>query len=97
MLTVRFGRHNPQQLHLYNGVRRQRMLYEMEHPRGFGAASAPSVTRHPCLSEEECDGATREVTDVVIDAVTLGVAPSLPLLAAPNGGGRDKGNEAQRK
>jgi len=55
----------PQRLYLYQGARTQADLYDVEYFRGLESEYPDRFTYRPCLSQEEWDGPSGVVTDVV--------------------------------
>ena len=55
----------PHRMYLYQGARTQADLYDVDLFRELEAKHAPQFTYRPCLSDEQWDGATGLVTDVV--------------------------------
>ncbi len=54
-----------QRLHLYQGAREQADLYDVEYFRELEAKHPDQFTYRPCLSQEEWDGPSGMVTDIV--------------------------------
>ncbi len=54
-----------QRLYLYQGAREQVDLYDVEYFRELEAKHPDQFTYRPCLSQEEWDGASGMVTDIV--------------------------------
>ena len=54
-----------QRLYLYQGARAQADLYDVEFFRALAEQHPEQFTYRPCLSDEEWDGPTGMVTDVV--------------------------------
>ena len=55
----------PHRMYLYQGARTQADLYDVEFFRGLQDQHPDQFTYRPCLSDEEWDGPTGMVTDVV--------------------------------